>query len=32
MPKDKQDYIYKQEHKVAVMQRWYLVKLTEEYV
>ncbi len=30
--KDKQDYICKQEHKVAVMQRWYLVKLTEEYV
>ena len=30
--KDKQDYIYKQEKRAAVMQRWYLVKLTEEYV
>ena len=30
--KDKQEYIYKQEHRVAVMQRWYLVKLIEEYV
>ena len=30
--KDKQDYIYKQEHRAAVMQRWYLVKLIEEYV
>lgn len=30
--KDKQDYIYKQEHRAVVMQHWYLVKLTEEYV
>lgn len=30
--KDKQDYIYKQEKRAAVMQRWYLVKLIEEYV
>ena len=30
--KDKQDYIYKQERRAAVMQRWYLVKLIEEYV
>ena len=30
--KDKQDYIYKQEKRATVMQRWYLVKLTEEYV
>lgn len=30
--KDKQECIYKQEHRVAVMQRWYLVKLIEEYV
>jgi len=30
--KDKQDYIRKQEHRATVMQRWYLVKLIEEYV
>ncbi len=30
--KDKQEYIYKQERRAAVMQRWYLVKLIEEYV
>ena len=30
--KDKQEYIYKQERRTAVMQRWYLVKLIEEYV
>lgn len=30
--KDKQEYIYKQEHRAAVMQRWYFVKLIEEYV
>lgn len=30
--KDKQDYIYKQEKRAVVMQRWYLVKLIEEYV
>lgn len=28
----KQEYIYKQEHRAAVLQPWYLVKLTEEYV
>lgn len=30
--KKKQAYIYKQEQREAVMQPWYLVKLTEEYV
>ena len=30
--KDKQEYIYKQERRAAVVQRWYLVKLIEEYV
>ncbi len=30
--KKKQDYIYKQEKRAVVMQRWYLVKLIEEYV
>lgn len=28
----KQAYIYEQEPREAVMQHWYLVKLTEEYV
>ena len=27
-----QDYIYRQEHRAVVLQHWYLVKLTEEYV
>ena len=30
--KRKQDYIYRQEHRAVVLQHWYLVKLTEEYV
>lgn len=30
--KKKQEYIYKQEPRQVVMQQWYLVKLTEEYV
>lgn len=30
--KRKQKYIYKQEHRAVVLQHWYLVKLTEEYV
>lgn len=30
--KRKQDYIYKLEHQPVVLQHWYLVKLTEEYV
>lgn len=30
--KRKQAYIYKQEHRSAVLRRGYLVKLTEEYV
>ncbi len=28
----KQDFIYKREENPAVLQHWYLVKLTEEYV
>lgn len=28
----KQEYIYKREHRAVVLQHWYLVKLTEEYV
>ena len=27
-----QDYIYETEHQPVVLQHWYLVKLTEEYV
>lgn len=30
--KRKQEYIYNQEHRLVVLQHWYLVKLTEEYV
>ena len=30
--KRKQEYIYGQEHRAVVLQHWYLVKLTEEYV
>ena len=30
--KRKQEYIYKSEQREVVMQHWYLVKLTEEYV
>lgn len=30
--KHKQEYIYKCEHRQAVLQHWYLVKLTEECV
>lgn len=30
--KKKQAYIYEQEPREVVMQHWYLVKLTEEYV
>lgn len=28
----KQKYIYEQEKKTVVLQHWYLMKLTEEYV
>lgn len=28
----KQEYIYQREPRQAVLQHWYLVKLTEEYV
>lgn len=28
----KQEYIYNREHRAVVLQHWYLVKLTEEYV
>ncbi len=28
----KQEYIYRREHRAVVLQRGYLVKLTEEYV
>ena len=28
----KQGYIYRKERRAAVLQHWYLVKLTEEYV
>ncbi len=28
----KQKYIYQQEKRTIVLQHWYLVKLTEEYV
>ncbi len=28
----KQEYIYQREGREVVMQRWYLVKLVEEYV
>lgn len=28
----KQQYIYQQEKRLVVLQHWYLVKLTEEYV
>ncbi len=28
----KQEYIYGQERRLTVLQHWYLVKLTEEYV
>lgn len=30
--KRKQEYIYRREHQTEVLQHWYLVKLTEEYV
>lgn len=30
--KRKQEYIYGQERRPVVLQRWYLAKLTEEYV
>ena len=30
--KKKQEYIYQREQREVVMQHWYLVKLTEEYV
>lgn len=30
--KRKQAYIYRQEKRQVVLQHWYLVKLTEEYV
>lgn len=30
--KRKQEYIYNREHRAVVLQHWYLVKLTEEYV
>lgn len=30
--KRKQEYIYKREQREVVLQHWYLVKLTEEYV
>lgn len=30
--KRKQAYIYRREHRAVVLQHWYLVKLTEEYV
>ncbi len=30
--KHMQEYIYQQEHRPVVLQHWYLVKLTEEYV
>lgn len=30
--KRKQEYIYEREHRAVVLQHWYLVKLTEEYV
>lgn len=30
--KRKQEYIYKRERRAVVLQRWYLAKLTEEYV
>jgi hypothetical protein len=30
--KHKQEYIYQREQREIVMQHWYLVKLTEEYV
>lgn len=30
--KRKKDYIYEREHRAVVLQHWYLVKLTEEYV
>lgn len=29
---DKQNYIYRQEQRDAVLMHWYLVQLTEEYV
>ena len=29
--KRKQEYIHSQEHSAVALQRWYLVKLTEEY-
>lgn len=28
----KQEYIYQREQRAVVLQHWYLVKLTEEYV
>lgn len=28
----KQEYIYNRDHQAVVLQHWYLVKLTEEYV
>lgn len=30
--KNKRDYIHKTERRPVVLQHWYLVKLTEEYV
>lgn len=30
--KRKQEYIYNREHREVVLQHWYLVQLTKEYV
>ncbi len=32
LARSKQEYIYRQEGRPVVLQHWYLVKLTEEYV
>ena len=30
--KNKQEYIYRQEKRPVILQQWYLLKLTEEYI
>lgn len=30
--KRKQEFIYQREHRSVILEHWYLVKLTEEYV
>ena len=32
LAKNKQEYIYRQEKRPVILQQWYLLKLTEEYI